>query len=718
MEQHLIAMDTRIAANENVLTNTGAQVAQIMEQMASFTERMEDINAAMTTHKTTIDAEKAAVVQALNRELDEHKAALAQVVNEARTEFDQVRRNLSTLFGGTGKGFQEIKTKVEALETEIAQFRVHGTGGGGAQTKGFLPIKEQLPGKFGKTEEEWRRWQEDVTEYFDTVRPGLKDVLKEAEKSKDAIDPAWLVNMANKSPVCTPDNSVHLFRALRTLTEAEARMVLQGVRDENGFEAWRQLNLRFGLSVAAKQGQAMCYVTSMVTKPAKTPAETRTLVVELERRVRMAEEITDRALDDGHTKSILCAILDPTTRAHTSSYMGAATPYHELKKAVLEFVANNTAATTPDPDAMVLGQVTTDDSAKQCDWYAQDQNFDGAPETLAALGPNAQCFKCHGYGHVASQCPSPEPKGKGKSGRSGDSSKGKGKGPMTLGKGGKGGLLGKGGKAQGKGGPKGGCWTCGGAHYHASCPYTVQGKGLGKGANSVGEWPTPAEATGVHHLCLVKTYVPSKLKLHNRFEQLQERLDEGEVEEPGPKDNMLRDNMHVRAGRKQGSGSTNAKEIVHKLCPLATIEPESVRAIGQDPAWEEVDMAVDSGASETVIPEDILPQVDLKPSVGSRKGVLYEVANGERIPNLGEKVVTGLTDQEGLERAIRAQVCQVNKPLLSVHRLVQAGNTVVFSPDGSYIKDANGGELWLREAGGMYHLKLWVPTASAVATDF
>ena len=56
-----------------------------------------------------------------------------------------------------------------------------------------------------------------------------------------------------------------------------------------------------------------------------------------------------------------------------------------------------------------------------------------------------------------------------------------------------------------------------------------------------------------------------------------------------------------------------------------------------------------------------------------------------------------------------AQVTDVNKGLLSVHKLVQAGSRIVFDPEGSYIEDVRTGEVMkLREMGGMYMLKMWV----------
>ena len=53
-------------------------------------------------------------------------------------------------------------------------------------------------------------------------------------------------------------------------------------------------------------------------------------------------------------------------------------------------------------------------------------------------------------------------------------------------------------------------------------------------------------------------------------------------------------------------------------------------------------------------------------------------------------------------------MCDVNKALLSVKKVVQAGNRVVFEASGSYIEDLESGQnMWLREAGGMYMLKMW-----------
>ena len=133
-----------------------------------------------------------------------------------------------------------------------------------------------------------------------------------------------------------------------------------------------------------------------------------------------------------------------------------------------------------------------------------------------------------------------------------------------------------------------------------------------------------------------------------------------------------------------------------------------MNAIIEKGAWEFIEFAVDSGATETVITEDMLPCIELKDGWASRNKVEYEVANGERIPNMGEKCCSGSTE-EGLNRCITAQVCDVKKALMSVKKIVSAGNRVVFEEEGSYIEDKRTREkIWLREEKGMYMLKLWV----------
>ena len=110
------------------------------------------------------------------------------------------------------------------------------------------------------------------------------------------------------------------------------------------------------------------------------------------------------------------------------------------------------------------------------------------------------------------------------------------------------------------------------------------------------------------------------------------------------------------------------------------------------------------------MPLSMCSDIPVQESERQRERMEYEVANGVRIPNLGEKKFVGTSD-EGISRQIVAQVCDVNKPLLSVRKMVNAGHRVVFDKDGSYVEDPATGEVMnIEEKQGMYVLRLWAKT--------
>ncbi len=118
--------------------------------------------------------------------------------------------------------------------------------------------------------------------------------------------------------------------------------------------------------------------------------------------------------------------------------------------------------------------------------------------------------------------------------------------------------------------------------------------------------------------------------------------------------------------------------------------------------------SVDSGATESVTPESMPSSVATVAGDASRRGVGYEIANGETIPNEGEKRFVAVTEEGQLKNMV-VQVCAVNQGLLSVSKAAAAGNRVVFDADGRFIENKKSRErTWLKEEGGMYTIKMWV----------
>ena len=92
-------------------------------------------------------------------------------------------------------------------------------------------------------------------------------------------------------------------------------------------------------------------------------------------------------------------------------------------------------------------------------------------------------------------------------------------------------------------------------------------------------------------------------------------------------------------------------------------------------------------------------------------GAEYVCADGGRIPNLGEKVVRGLTTEGGAMN-IKFQVTQVENPLLSVAKLTSAGHSVEFGDHGGVITHGKTrATTTFVKKNGVYVLDVWVPVA-------
>ena len=150
---------------------------------------------------------------------------------------------------------------------------------------------------------------------------------------------------------------------------------------------------------------------------------------------------------------------------------------------------------------------------------------------------------------------------------------------------------------------------------------------------------------------------------------------------------------------------------------LTEKEPEPLYQMTQPQntrEYKKMTCTVDSGAGESVTNEEDCAGVETVPSEQSQRGVVYEVANKQTIPNEGEKRCEVTTPHMWWPKQLVFQVCKVHKPLLSVGKLKRAGNTVVFSKrHGNYIEnDWTGEKIMMREVGNLFEVDLWVRVSS------
>ena len=159
-------------------------------------------------------------------------------------------------------------------------------------------------------------------------------------------------------------------------------------------------------------------------------------------------------------------------------------------------------------------------------------------------------------------------------------------------------------------------------------------------------------------------------------------------------------------------GTESAVEHKPRTEELNTlVAREGTATLSSIPAasWRELEVTVDSGACDTVIPTDVCKEIKLQESAQSKQGMEYEVANGETIPNLGERRCLMMTQGSMAPKRIAFQVADVHKPLLSVTRAADMGYQCVLGKSGGWLQDSQSDErIPIQRKGNLYVMKVWV----------
>ena len=128
---------------------------------------------------------------------------------------------------------------------------------------------------------------------------------------------------------------------------------------------------------------------------------------------------------------------------------------------------------------------------------------------------------------------------------------------------------------------------------------------------------------------------------------------------------------------------------------------------GED-GWQAVDLYVDSGAVETVTGEDMTPHIEIPDGAARLEGIKYEVANGETLPNHGERHCLLMTEDSHVCKKIVFQCADIHKPLLSVSRCADLGFQCILGKYGGQLVDESSGEtIPLHRRGNLYVMRAW-----------
>ena len=165
------------------------------------------------------------------------------------------------------------------------------------------------------------------------------------------------------------------------------------------------------------------------------------------------------------------------------------------------------------------------------------------------------------------------------------------------------------------------------------------------------------------------------------------------------------DNNNMQHGNLVKSKPISGKE---KGISTVTFKKRPTISVIQAPDdWIEIEVTVDSGACETVMPSDVCPGIMVHRSSCSH-GAEYEVANGESLPNLGERRCLLMSLGSTSAKHITFQVADVHKPLLSVSRCADMGFRCILEKHGGYLEHTSGERIQLQRRDNLYVMRAWV----------
>ena len=158
-----------------------------------------------------------------------------------------------------------------------------------------------------------------------------------------------------------------VYTLIKRKTEApsEARKIVETVPQENGYEAFRMLGLRYEPQTGLKRLIELSEINLLQNKRCKTAAETALVLLEIERRKMRILEIGGDAPPSDALVTVLWAAMDPNTTAYVAGKIDLdSMEYVELRQAVMTYTNLITSTTTrTGPAAMdisAIESVTTD----------------------------------------------------------------------------------------------------------------------------------------------------------------------------------------------------------------------------------------------------------------------------------------------------------------------------------------------------------------------
>ena len=557
---------------------------------------------------------------------------------------------------------------------------------------------KHLPNNFGgQHDSNFREFRHEVKTWASVLHPQAKDWLEEAEAQQHMENDSEFLKTRGDA---AREVGLQLYLMLSGKCKGSPKVAVMAAQASNGYKAWNDLSRSFDPRSSTNATSALHHL-QIPPKQAQSEVEFLETWKKWEHDV-IEYELKYEPIKEQSKIVAVTALMTARMQEHIRTGGHEFLKYTDFKAHILRYMSSVPMKITVN-DAKGRNEVNQIENDSRDQWKEQSANeeilyFNGKGGKGRNEGYEGKGWNAGWYGRRAAPYEGGWHggwKGKGR----GKDHHGKGKGEAD-GKGKGGSEHGFRGKAKGKG--KGECWRCGGIGHQArqcASPVNLIDEGYDEYVqnsfmNTVGDEDSQQQCQ--------RSETPPCWSLQNPEEAKAWEL----VTRPSSRRQGI---YAMQMAKRQVSVKTKNKFDVLDGDEGDNDDANELNHIVHiDGNQAEIEVTVDSGAGDNVLPSKMFPSLPTKPTARSRGGKCFVDASGKDIANEGERTVAFITPG-GNRQEVRWQAANIVQPLMSMGKLEDAGCEINVKNGMRYVKvPCTGEKIPIYKRNGTYKMRLKV----------